>query len=204
MNRKVLYSLAFVFLVAGILFASHFDANPSSYVLIKPEEPISNTNKENFDKMMSVLMHQRCVNCHPNDNIPKQGDDRHPHYFGMSRGASNHGYEATKCATCHQDENNDYSGVPGAPEWSLAPEKMKWEGLTSVEIAESMLDPERNGGRNHEEVMHHLTEHELVLWAWDPGVDANGVPREKPPVALDEYVKVVKEWFEDGAVIPSE
>ena len=158
----------------------------------------------NFDKMMQVLTHQRCTNCHPGDGIPKQGDDAHPHYFGIARGKDNHGFEATRCNTCHQDENNDFSGVPGAPEWSVAPHSMRWEGLSRTEIAESILDPKRNGNKNHEQIMHHLTEHALVLWAWDPGVNANGEPREPPPVPKDEYIAAVKAWFEDGAVIPKE
>lgn len=151
---------------------------------------------------MSVLTHQRCINCHPSDGIPKQGDDSHPHYFGISRGKENVGFDATKCGTCHQKENNAFSGVPGAPEWSLAPESMRWEGLSHAEIAESMLDPKRNGGRDHDKVMHHLTEHELVLWAWEPGVDADGKPRETPPVNKKDYIAAVKRWFKDGAVIP--
>ena len=81
---------------------------------------------------------------------------------------------------------------------------MKWEGLTRTEIAESMLDPKRNGGRTHHEVMEHLTEHELVLWAWTPGIDAAGNRRELPPVPVDEYIEAVKAWFEEGAVIPVE
>jgi len=50
--------------------------------------------------------------------------------------------------------------------------------------------------------MEHLTEHALVLWAWTPGVNADGVPREIPPVPKEEYIKIVTEWFEHGAVIP--
>lgn len=158
---------------------------------------------DDFDKMMSVLTHKRCTNCHPNDSIPKQGEDSHPHYFDIARGENNMGFAATNCNTCHQKSNNPYSGVPGAPDWSLAPHSMRWEGLTRVEVAKSMLDPKRNGGRNHSELMHHLTEHQLVLWAWTPGVDARGVPREKPPVPKDEYIGAVKRWFAAGAPIPA-
>ena len=152
--------------------------------------------------MMRVLTHKRCVNCHPSDGIPRQGEDSHPHYFGISRGAKNFGFDATKCNTCHQAENNDYSGVPGAPEWSLAPDSMRWQGLSRVEIAKSILDPKRNGGRNQDQVMHHLTEHALVLWAWSPGVNADGKPREKPPVEKDEYIRAVRSWFKNGTPIP--
>lgn len=169
--------------------------NPDSEVL---------TSEAAFDKMMDVLTHERCVNCHPSDNIPKQGDDAHAHYFGVARGSDNLGYEATNCATCHQSENNPYSGVPGAPEWSLAPHSMRWEGLDRIAIAESMMDPKRNGGRTPEETLHHLTEHELVLWAWEPGIDANGKQRELPPVPKEEYIKAVEKWFEEGHIIPSE
>ncbi|MCB9297301.1 MAG: hypothetical protein H6559_29870 [Lewinellaceae bacterium] len=157
-----------------------------------------------FDKMMAVLTHKRCVNCHPAGDRPRQGEDSHYHNFGVRRGEGGHGLPALQCATCHQQENNDYSGVPGAPEWGLAPLKMQWEGLSRVEIARSILDPARNGGRTLEETVHHLTEHELVLWAWEPGVDANGVPREKPPVPKEEYIKAVKEWAVAGAPIPEE
>lgn len=205
MKKNIGYLSGLLCLAMGIVFATNYNAKiKENYISPLPVKSSTKTNSANFDKMMAVLTHQRCVNCHPNDNIPKQGDDRHPHYFGMSGGKDNHGYDGTKCTTCHQSENNNFSGVPGAPEWSLAPAKMKWEGLSPVEIAKSMLNPENNGGRTPDEVMHHLTEHELVLWAWNPGVDANGKPREKPPVPVDEYIKAVKAWFENGAVIPAE
>ena len=197
--KSTLSFLVLLFSV-GCLFALVLN-RPSSTTLVLEEANAA--NQENFDKMMSVLTHKRCVNCHPNDGVPKQGEDSHPHYFGMNGNDNLLGFEATKCTTCHQSENNAYSGVPGAPEWSLAPARMYWEGLTAVEIAQSFMDPVRNGGRTPEEVMHHLTEHELVLWAWEPGVDASGQPRETPPLSKEEYIKVVKQWFEDGAVIPS-
>ena len=161
-------------------------------------------SEEAFDKMMQVLTHKRCVNCHPSGDRPRQGEDSHYHKFGVMRGDKNHGVAALQCESCHAHENNDFSGVPGAPEWSLAPIEMAWEGLSRVEIAKSMLNPENNGGRDLEHIVEHLTEHALVLWAWDPGVDAEGNEREKPPVPKDEYIKAVKEWAEAGAIIPAE
>jgi len=167
-------------------------------------ENISSTEEEPFDKMMSVLMHQRCVNCHPAGDTPHQGEDSHLHNFDVVRGKDNHGLAGYTCNTCHQSENNDYSGVPGAPHWAVAPIEMAWEGKTRVEIATQMMDPKRNGGRSHHDIMEHLTEHELVLWAWDPGVDDEGIPREVPPVPKDEYIEAVKAWIEAGAIIPAE
>ena len=202
MKTTMLYTFC-VLITVGIVFATTSGPFTSMYVPIRTADEKNDTSDKAFDTMMDVLTHQRCVNCHPNDNIPKQGDDSHPHYFDVARGDANLGYQATNCNTCHQSENNSYSGVPGAPEWSLAPHSMRWEGLDRIEIAVSMMDPERNGGRTPEETLHHLTEHELVLWAWEPGVNADGVPRELPPVSKEEYIEAVKTWFEEGHIIPT-
>ena len=206
MRAKIVFiSVGCLAAMIALLFAQAATENSNSgNHELKESGSSSVTADVNFDKMMQVLTHKRCTNCHPSDGVPKQGEDSHPHYFGIARGKDNHGFEATKCNTCHQSENNPFSGVPGAPEWSLAPHSMRWEGLSRAEIAASMLDPKRNGNRTPDEVMHHLTEHELVLWAWEPGVDANGNPREKPPVSKEEYISAVKKWFAAGAVIPAE
>lgn len=199
--KGLFYSMAML-LIIGVVFASNYTANKSGY-FDSPEATDLNEHAA-YHKMMDVLMSPRCLNCHPSDHIPKQAEDGHPHYFGISRGTNNLGFEATKCTTCHQTENNNYSGVPGAPEWSLAPDKMKWEGLTRNQVARSMLNKEHNGNRSLEELEYHLTEHELVLWAWKPGVNAAGVPREPPPVPLEEYIAAVKEWIEHGAIVPED
>ena len=200
-----LYLLAMLLIVGIVLGFTNSKMQPLIQPTTTPTKTIdSPSSDEAFDKMMAVLTHKRCVNCHPAGDRPRQGEDSHYHNFGVQRGADNHGLPALRCESCHQHENNNYSGVPGAPEWSLAPLSMQWEGLSRVEIARSMLDPKRNGGRNLEQIVEHLTEHELVLWAWEPGIDASGQPREKPPVPKDEYIKAVKEWAEAGAHIPEQ
>ncbi|APQ19172.1 hypothetical protein [Maribacter hydrothermalis] len=198
--KKSFWILFSSVLVTGIAMA--VNSNRISFEEYESLDLKKVTANDDFNKMMDVLSHKRCVNCHPNDNVPKQGEDSHPHYFDMKRGEENLGFQATKCTTCHQSENNEYSGVPGAPHWSLAPASMMWEGLSRVEIAESMMDPIRNGNRSAEDILHHLTEDELVLWAFNPGVDADGVPREKPPLTKEDYIMAVKNWFAAGAVIP--
>lgn len=203
MKAKTLFILPLL-LVVGIVLAAIRPPDLSDYKLITSEISVTQTTNADFDKMMDVLTHQRCMNCHPNDNIPKQGDDRHPHYFGMARGENDHGFQATKCTTCHQSENNAYSGVPGAQHWALAPASMAWEGLSRNEIAERMLNPKTNGGKNHAELVKHMTEDDLVLWAWNPGVDASGKPREIPPVSEEGFKTAVEHWFANGAEIPSE
>lgn len=157
-----------------------------------------------FDKVMAVIMHKRCVNCHPAGNTPRQGEDSHLHYFDVVRGKDNHGLVGYTCNSCHTEENNNYSGVPGAPHWAIAPSNMSWKGKTRVEIASQMMDPARNGERSQDDILKHLTEDELVLWAWKPGVNEEGVERETPPVSKENFIQAVKEWIAAGAIIPAE
>jgi hypothetical protein len=201
--KKFKYVIPFL-LLGGILLASNYSKSTSEYSSLDEKAINISENKNNFTKMMDVLTHPRCMNCHPSDNVPKQGQDGHPHYFGMEGGENDQGFAATKCTTCHQTENNNYSGVPGAPHWGLAPQSMSWKGLTRKEIASVILDKNKNGGKNLNAVEKHLTEDELVLWAWNPGIDAAGNKREKPPISEEEFKKVVKEWIADGAIIPED
>lgn len=200
MNKRYLTTLVIMVLTLGFCMALAKTPLPQASASEGKEKAAALP----FDIMMKVLTHKRCVNCHPNGDRPHQGEDSHIHRFNVLRGEDNHGLPGLNCQTCHQAENNNFAGVPGAPEWSLAPKEMYWEGLSSVEIAKSMTDPSINGGRTLEELVHHLTEHELVLWAWEPGLDHEGNPREKPPVPLEEYIAAVKAWAAAGAVIPEE
>ena len=203
MNKLRLLYLIPVILFTTILLATDF-SNEYDSDNMNADTAEAASNSADFDKMMQALTHPRCLNCHPSDHRPKQGIDQHPHYFGVSRGKTDHGFVATNCNTCHQKENNDFSGVPGAPHWGLAPSTMNWEGLSKIEIATSMMDKSRNGGKSPNEILKHLTEDPLVLWAWEPGIDVAGNEREKPPISKEEYIAAVKGWFAGGAVIPSE
>ena len=165
---------------------------------------IEKASSEAFDIMMQVITHKRCVNCHPSGDRPRQGEDSHIHYFNVQRGEDGHGNEGLKCQTCHQKRNNDYSGVPGAPHWHLAPKSMAWEGMNRVEIAKAILDKTKNGGRSLQEIEKHLTEDPLVLWAFNPGLNNEGEQREKPPVSKEAYLKAVRQWVAEGAIIPNE
>ena len=166
-------------------------------------EEMQKKSLEAFDQMMQVVAHKRCVNCHPSGEKPNQGEDSHAHLFEVQRGDDGHGVAAVKCNTCHQSENNNFSGVPGAPHWHLAPRSMGWEGLSKIEIAQAMTDPIKNGGRNIQEIEKHLTEDPLVLWAFKPGVNHAGIEREKPPISKEAYIAAVKQWIKNGAHIPA-
>lgn len=203
MNKKLYYVIPLVLLL-GFLFAFAYSIGKPEGKVIKTLPTGNSSLQSSYNTMMAVLMHPRCINCHPGDDVPKQGDQARPHYFGVSRGANDKGFKATQCATCHQSQNNTYSGVPGAPHWALAPNSMAWQGLSKNEIARALLDVTKNGNRSHEDLVHHLTEDALVLWAFNPGVDQNGIPRTKPAVSEEAYKKAVKDWFSKGAIVPQD
>lgn len=154
-----------------------------------------------FVRMAPVLQSPRCMNCHTSTSFPRQGDDRHRHIMSVARGADDHGAAALKCQSCHRDVNSSDTGVPGAPDWHLAPLSMAWEGLSVGELCRLMLDTPRSGiGRS--EFVSHL-ETDLVQWAWSPGEDLSGRPRQPPPIARDEFIALAKEWIATGASCPN-
>ncbi len=203
MNKQYLVASLIAAFILGMSFnTKEYSIEESAFSEKEDKRLLLSDNP--FDTMMAVIMHKRCMNCHPSGDQPKQGEDSHLHYFDVQRGEDGHGLAGYTCGSCHQDSNNDFSGVPGAPHWHLAPKSMAWEGLSKNEIARSILDTEKNGGRSVEDIVKHLTEDALVLWAFEPGVDAEGTPREKPPVSKDAFIEAVKAWAADGAKIPNQ
>jgi cytochrome c5 len=147
-----------------------------------------------------VLMHPRCMNCHPAGDVPLQGDDSHPHAQNVRRGPDGKGKYALKCANCHQDANLPGLNMPpGNPNWHLPPPEMRmvFQGKTPGELARQLKDPKQNGNRSLEQLLHHLTEDGLVLGGWDPG---DG--RTKPPLTHAEFARKMREWIEKGAAEP--
>ena len=154
-----------------------------------------------FERMVPVLLHPRCLNCHPSGDFPRQGDDRHRHAMNVARGPADHGATGLQCRTCHQDRNQAASGVPGAPDWHLAPLRMAWEGLTPGELCRSILDPVRGGMRPDKLVAHLNTG--LVRWAWSPGTTARGMPRTTPPLSHEQFVELARRWVASGNECPA-
>ena len=74
-----------------------------------------------FVELGKVLTNPRCVNCHPAGDRPRQGEQGRLHQPPVERGADGHGLPAMHCSICHQQANFDPAGVPGHPEWHLAP-----------------------------------------------------------------------------------
>jgi hypothetical protein len=93
--------------------------------------------------MATVFAHPRCMNCHTEELFPRQGDDEHRHTPNVARGPNDNGAAGLHCRTCHQEENQAASGVPGAPDWHLAPAPMAWQGLSAGDLCRALRDPAR-------------------------------------------------------------
>ena len=150
-----------------------------------------------FTEAGKVLLHPRCVNCHPAGDSPLQGEAGRPHEPPVPRGLGGTGPVGMRCRACHMKENFDPAGVPGAEQWVLAPRRMAWEGFTLGEVCAQVKDPERNGGRTLEEIVEHMSEDHLVGWGWHPGVG-----REPAPGSQEAFGELIAAWVETGAACP--
>jgi hypothetical protein len=152
-----------------------------------------------FAEIGRVLTHPRCVNCHPPDETPRQGDAHALHDPPVLRGADDRGIPALGCDTCHQDRNAELARVPGAPNWHLAPVAMAWIGKSPAAICEQVKDPARNGNRTLAQIQDHMAHDALVGWAWRPGAD-----RVPAPGTQAQLGALVQAWIDTGAVCPPE
>jgi hypothetical protein len=168
-----------------------------------PRQP-STGGTDAWRAIYSVLTSPRCLNCHPGPqgtrtppipgwpdrafDYPRQGDDRHPHYYSVLRGPEidkvtgqpdNKGAPFGRCNTCHGIGNNARTGIPGAKDpktgksaWHLAPAEMAWETspgvpMTGAQLCAQLTDKARNGNRSPQQLLEHVTTEPLVLWAWE-------------------------------------
>ena len=151
-----------------------------------------------FVEAGKVLLHPRCVNCHPAGEGPRQGDRPRPHEPPVVRGAGGQGAPGMRCATCHGAANFDPGRVPGHPRWHLAPAGMAWEGRSLGEICAQIKDPARNGGRDLAALVLHMADDSLVGWAWAPGAG-----REPAPGTQRAFGELIRGWAASGAACPA-
>jgi hypothetical protein len=203
MSQTRITLLATVATVLPSLLAGYALSEDASRGLAVPESfaSISDTAARSaaiFTELGKVLTHPRCVNCHPAGDHPRQGEDGRPHQPPVERGADGHGLPAMRCSSCHQKANFDPGRVPGHPEWHLAPREMAWESKTLGEICAQIKDPNRNGNRTVEELIHHIGEDTLVGWAWAPGYG-----RQPAPGTQAQAGALVEAWVKTGAACPN-
>lgn len=151
-----------------------------------------------FQEAGKVIQHARCVNCHPAGDRPTQTDLMRPHQPLVVRGADGHGAPGMACATCHHATNFDPAGVPGHPEWHVAPVSMAWQGRSLGQICTQIKDPKRNGSKDLAALIHHMAEDSLVGWAWSPGKG-----RAPAPGTQSQFGNLMKAWAANGAYCPS-
>ncbi len=156
-------------------------------------------SKAAFAEASKVLLHPRCVNCHPPDDRPRQRETNEAHDPPVDRGFGGFGPFGMACPTCHQLQNVELTRVPGAPNWHLAPLEMAWLGRTPAQICAQLKDPNRNGHRTLEQLVEHSAKDELVGWGWKPGAD-----REPAPGTQKIFGELMAAWAENGAVCEEE
>lgn len=167
---------------------------PAAFAVIEDEDDRSVAL---FTEASRVLLHPRCVNCHPDGDSPLQGDEGRIHDPPVLRGPDDHGVAGLECGSCHQDTNLELARVPGAPLWHLAPRSMTWQNRTPGQICEQLKDPARNGGKTLAQIVEHSAHDKLVAWGWSPG---HG--REPAPGTQEQFGALMAAWSETGAACP--
>ncbi len=187
-------------LAVALAAAATLSVRPDAAAVARPTDKDDAGARTAFLEVYKVLMHPRCMNCHPSGDSPLQGDDSHVHMQNVKRGADGKGKYALKCANCHQDTNLPGTNMPpGNPTWHLPRKEMPlvFQGKSPRELADQLKDPKRNGDKTLEQLVEHVMNDKLVLWGWEPG---DG--RTKPPLSHEDFVKKFREWVEKGAASP--
>lgn len=197
----------FILIVGALLVANSGTASPpaaNAPTTLRPAsafDSIANRRERSvalFQEAGKVILHPRCVNCHPAGDRPLQTDAGRPHQPLVVRGADGHGAPGMECSTCHHDANFDPARVPGHPKWHLAPLSMAWEGKSLGQICEQIKDRKRNGNMDLKAIAHHMAEDSLVGTGWNPGAG-----RTPAPGTQAEFGALIRAWIDSGAACPA-
>lgn len=152
-----------------------------------------------FMDVYKVLMHPRCMNCHPSGDVPLQGNDSRLHAALPRRGKDGKGIYAMKCSNCHQPTKIEGRHTPpGHPDWHLPPANMRmvFQGRTPAQLAKQLVDPRTNGNKTRKQLLEHADDG-LVKIGWDMGEG-----RPAPPMSHAEFKNAWTTWIERGAYAP--
>jgi hypothetical protein len=150
-----------------------------------------------FREAGKVFQNPRCQNCHSGDERARQGDEGRPHQPVVRHGADGLGAPGLRCPACHGDANYDAVGMPGVAGWHLAPPAMGLRGRPLAAICEQLKDADRNGSRGVDDLVTHVANDPLVVWAWTPG------PGRRPaPGTHATFVALMRAWVDTGATCP--
>lgn len=195
-------STLFLAFISFYVFASQSHKIPMRGILKSAEEKKKDSIKsvEAFKKVYSVLMHPRCMNCHPSGDIPLQGDDSHAHNMLPQRGIDGKGVSTMKCITCHASKGVPGEHTPpGNANWHLPPADMKmvFQGKSPRELAMQLVDSKKNGHKDIKALRKHA-EDDLVKTGWKMGGD-----RALPPLSYEEFRQAWYTWIDNGAFAPA-
>ncbi len=149
-----------------------------------------------FEKIAEVLNHRRCTNCHQRE-FPLVGDSGRAHVPRVARAAGGRGTRTPACASCHRAANNVASGLPGAPNWQLAPVALAWAGKSTAQLCRDLKNPAVNGNRPLRTLVSFMTHDPLALWAWSPGLNRSAIV-----MPHSDFVGLLNLWVESGAPCP--
>ncbi len=198
-TKAAFAGIAVLFVSVLLAFGMERNVTVSGYKKIPQAEKDKAASLAAFDKVYTVLMSPRCLNCHPKGDVPLQGEDSHLHQMAPQRGKDGKGIYAMKCANCHQPENTPgLHAPPGNPKWHLPPADMKmvFEGKSKHELAKQIMDFNQNGHKDMKKLIEHADD-TLVKAGWYP---AEGL--KKPPMSHKEFKEAWLTWLEKGAYIP--
>ncbi len=74
---------------------------------------------------------------------------------------------------------------------------MVFQGLTPAQLCAQLKDPTKNGGKNLDQLLQHVSKDPLVLWGWNPGGD-----RKPVPIAHATFVENFKAWVDAAGACP--
>lgn len=157
-----------------------------------------------WETVRGVLQHPRCQNCHPQDDVPLQGDDSRPHAQNVQRGPEGKGMIGMECITCHGPANLPASygahvppGIASGWRMPKPDHRLPFFGVPSAALCQQIKDPARNGGMDSAALRHHLDD-PLVAWGWDPGM-----ARTPIPVPRETFLGAWETWASQGAPCPA-
>ena len=129
-----------------------------------------------WDRVVTVLQHPRCSNCHQ-PNEPLQGESGRRHSPRVVRGRDNLGIPGMRCGSCHSEQgNNEASRVPGATDWKMPPRSMSWARLSIGQLCRSLKDPTKNGRRSLKGIIKHMQDELARALVLGPGRNARVRP----------------------------
>jgi hypothetical protein len=152
-----------------------------------------------FDDVARVLLHPRCVNCHPAGEAPLQTDASRPHHQHVTRRIEALG---THCTACHRPNAPQGVGLPpSAAEWKMPSAELPlvFEGRSPAQLCDQLKDPARNGGLSPEALREHMAHDPRVVWSFSPGPG-----RTPPPLTHPRFLEAFEAWLQQGQPCPKE